>query len=100
MKSKPVEYLPAALLDLEESAAWYEEQQSGVGERFHEAVRLTIRKIQSHPQLGAPRRRDSRKWRVARFPYSVVYREAANQIIIVAIAHAKRREDYWAARIS
>jgi toxin ParE1/3/4 len=100
MKSKPVEYLPAALLDLEESAAWYEEKQPGVGGRFHETVRLTLQKIQRHPQLGAPRRRDSRKWRVSGFPDSVVYREEVESIVVVAIAHAKRREDYWVSRLA
>ena len=100
MKSKPVEYLPAALLDLDESAAWYEEKEPGVGEQFHAAVRLTLQKIRRHPQLGTPRRRNSRKWRVAGFPYSVVYREELKSIVVVAIAHAKRREDYWVARLN
>ncbi len=43
MKSKPVEYLPDALLDLAESAAWYEEKQPGVGGRLQEAVQLTVK---------------------------------------------------------
>ena len=100
MKSKPVEYLPDALLDLAESAAWYEEKQPGVGGRLQEAVKLTVKKLQRNPQLGAPRRRNTRKWRVERFPYSVVYREAAETIYVIAIAHAKRREDYWVSRLS
>ena len=100
MKSKPVEYLSDALLDLAESAAWYEEKQLGLGVRLQDAVQLTIKKLQRQPQLGAPRRRNSRKWRVARFPYSVVYRETTEMIIIIAIAHAKRREDYWVSRLS
>ena len=100
MKSKPVEYLPDALLDLAESAAWYEEKQAGLGARLHDAVQLTVKKLQRYPQLGAPRPRNSRKWRVTRFPYSVVYRETTEMIFIIAIAHAKRREDYWVSRLN
>jgi hypothetical protein len=35
---------------------------------------------------------------VARFPYSIVYKEAADKIMIVAIAHQRRRPGYWRRR--
>ena len=95
MQSKPVEYLPAARLDVEESAGWYEEQEPGVGERFEAAVALTEQKLQRNPMLGTPHRRNTRKWRVKSFPHSIIYREEADRIVVVAVAHAKRREDYW-----
>jgi len=34
-----------------------------------------------------------------RFPYSVVFRSFEDVILIVAIAHAKRRTGYWNKRI-
>ncbi len=36
---------------------------------------------------------------MAVFPYSVIFREEANSILILAIAHAKRRPGYWAKRL-
>jgi toxin ParE1/3/4 len=98
MKSKPVEYLPDARLDVEESAGWYEEQEPGVGDRFQAAVKLVEQKLQRNPLLGAPHRRNTRKWRLKRFPHSIIYREEADRIVIVAVAHAKRKEDYWEYR--
>jgi len=35
---------------------------------------------------------------VQRFPYQVVYRLSAEEIVIVAIAHLKRRPFYWRKR--
>ena len=99
MKLKPVDYLPGAQLDLEESAAWYEQQEPGVGYRFQQAVALTERKLQREPQLGPPHRRHTRKWRVPGFPHHIVYREEADRILIFAVAHPKRREDYWHYRL-
>src|SRR6266536_1272325 len=100
MKSRPVEYLPGARLDVEESAVWYERQQPGVGDRFQAAVALPERKLQRHPLLGTPHRRNTRKWRVTRFPHSIIYREESGRILIVAVAHAKRRGDYWDYRVN
>src|SRR3972149_4523321 len=99
MKLKPVEHLPGARLEIEESSAWYEEQEPGVGDRFHAAVELTESKVQRSPLLGTPHRRNTRKWRVAKFPHSVVYREELDRIVIVAVAHPKRQEDYWDYRL-
>jgi plasmid stabilization system protein ParE len=100
MKLKPVEYLPGAQHDVEESAVWYEEQQRGVGKRFQAALELVEKRLQRSPSLGAPHRRNTRKWRVPRFPYRIIYREEAERILIIAVAHGSRQEDYWDVRIA
>ena len=99
MKSKPVEYLPAARLELEESAAWYEEHEPGVGERFLEAVKATERQLQHDPMLGTTYYRQTRKWRVKGFPFNLVHRAEAGRILVVAVAHGKRRPGYWQRRL-
>jgi hypothetical protein len=35
---------------------------------------------------------------VKRFPYKIVYRERADDLYIVAIAHTSRRPGYWKDR--
>lgn len=37
----------------------------------------------------------TRRLLVGRFPYQVVYRLRATEIVIVAVAHLKRRPGYW-----
>ena len=36
---------------------------------------------------------------MTRFPYSIVYQETADHILIIAVAHHSRRQDYWLQRI-
>ena len=33
-----------------------------------------------------------------RYPFQVIYREQADQVIVVAVAHAKREPGYWSNR--
>jgi plasmid stabilization system protein ParE len=33
-----------------------------------------------------------------RYPYQVIYREDVDGVVIIAVAHAKRRPRYWAGR--
>jgi plasmid stabilization system protein ParE len=40
----------------------------------------------------------TRRLVLQRFPYNVFYRVGAEAIVIVAVAHQKRRPAYWAAR--
>jgi hypothetical protein len=35
---------------------------------------------------------------IRRYPFQVVYRREREQIVVVAVAHAKRRPSYWERR--
>ncbi|MFN7138434.1 MAG: type II toxin-antitoxin system RelE/ParE family toxin [Limisphaerales bacterium] len=100
MKLKPVEYLPAAQVEAVESAVWYQERESGLGERFQVSLELAEKLIRRNPLLGAPYYLDTRKWRVPDFPFNLIYREEPRKILIVAVAHQARRPGYWRKRIS
>ncbi|MFB3820344.1 MAG: type II toxin-antitoxin system RelE/ParE family toxin, partial [Candidatus Methylomirabilales bacterium] len=49
-------------------------------------------------ESGSPAGPKQRRVVVARFPYSIVYREDAESIVIVAVAHQRRRPGYWRGR--
>jgi toxin ParE1/3/4 len=40
----------------------------------------------------------TRRFVLRRFPFTIVYREAAQGIEVIAVAHAKRRTAYWRGR--
>ena len=40
-----------------------------------------------------------RQARMRRFPYSIVYQEVAGGILIIAVAHQSRQQEYWLNRI-
>ncbi len=86
--------------ELSEAVRWYEEQRSGLGAEFLDAVAGTIAIIEARPEIGAvvSRAGFTRRVLVPRFPYQVVYHLAASEIVIVAFAHLKRRPGYWKKR--
>ncbi|HYR82582.1 MAG TPA: type II toxin-antitoxin system RelE/ParE family toxin [Terriglobia bacterium] len=78
---------------------WYEEQRPGLGGEFFDAVSHATALIQAQPEVGTlSRDRRTRRVLVRRFPYEVVYRLSEEEIVIVAIAHLKRRPGYWKKR--
>lgn len=69
-----------------ESAAWYEQERPGLGIEFERAINAA----------GA---RGIKRLALRRFPYDIVVRVLAHEIIIVAIAHQSRRPGYWRDRL-
>lgn len=96
---KRFHFHPAALLEADESARFYEGRQKGLGNRFVEALSDAIHRIRRTPELYGKVDEDIRKCRVLRFPYGVIYRDKNNSIEIIAVMHLKRKPDYWKKRV-
>lgn len=64
------------------------------------AIIHAIDLIQTHPEIGTPRRSPlpSREILLTRFSYKLVYRVREHDLYIVAIAHTSRRPGYWKGR--
>jgi hypothetical protein len=93
----------AAEQELLEGAKSYEERQIGLGEQFLGEYQAAVLKIlaahRSYPKLETSRtRRDIRRCFLNRFPYYVAYELHTEQIVVLAIAHTKRRPNYWIRR--
>jgi plasmid stabilization system protein ParE len=58
-----------------------------------------LKKIQRDPQLYSAYTKNTRRRVLGSSPFSVIYLEKEETILIVAIAHAKRREGYWTKRL-
>jgi plasmid stabilization system protein ParE len=89
-----------AVEELREAVRWYEARRAGLGAELFDAVADTVELINSHPEIGEPTSADrkTRRALVPRFPYQVVYRLRPDEIVIVAVAHLKRRPGYWKIR--
>jgi plasmid stabilization system protein ParE len=89
---------PEAEAELEDASHFYESRMLGLGKSFAAEVERTIHLIREFPDAGSPAGLTRRRVLVARFPYSVVYRHDAGSIVIVAVAHQRRRPGYWRQR--
>lgn len=91
----PVDYLPNARRDFDESFDWYAARSAPAAARFVNALDSALAAIATDPNRFAAIDDFHRQCPVSRFPFRVVYRVATDRIVIVAIAHAKRRPGYW-----
>ena len=101
--TRPLRGAPEADAEFAEAVRWYEEQRPGLGTEFLAEVREARKLIQKHPGIGSPlrgARRGERRVMIKRFPYQVIYYVRAHDIVIVALAHTKRRPGYWKTRVS
>lgn len=95
---------PEARTEIESAAAWYEDQRSGLGREFVTHVGLAIRSAADAPRSGSPidgidSMLEIRRVGTRQFPYLVVYVVGVDEIIVIAIAHERRRPEYWSGRI-
>jgi plasmid stabilization system protein ParE len=98
--NRPVRSSQPASHELAEAVRWYETRRTGFGGEFFDAVVATLTLIETRPEIGATISTDgqTRRILVARFPYQIVYRLRPTEIVIVAVAHVKRRPGYWKNR--
>ena len=76
-----------------------EEQKVGLGIDLLSEVENILRNIQQNPNLGTAYKIEGiRRYTIKRFPYLIFYTELEEVIWIIAIAHGKRKPDYWQER--
>ena len=90
-----------ALSDIEAVAAWYEEQQPGLGADFARTVRRAINSLPDNPLIYRvrDRRRSVRWFPPPRFPYRICYRVRDDLITVFAVVHAARHDRHWKKRV-
>ena len=89
---------PEADAELTNAALFYESRMPGLGKSFSAEVERTITLIREFPDSGSPVGPNRKRVLIARFPYSVVYRRDPEAVVIVAVAHQRRRPSYWRSR--
>lgn len=98
--SYQVDIHPDALADIVTTAAWYEEQQPGLGSDFTRTVCHAINTLPVNPLIYRirERRRNIRWFIPPRFPYRIVYRVRGDWITVAAVIHSARHDREWRKR--
>ena len=90
---------PAALAELHEAAAFYTLKANvELGLAFVAEFERTANFLLDNPLLGAVFRGTRRRYTLRRFPYSIIYQIATDELRILAVAHHRRRPGYWVHR--
>lgn len=95
---KPYSLHPEALEELQRQAIYYEERGEGLGSRFTEQVEAAAKLAAAMPGIGSPYKYGTRRVFPTDFPFSVVYRDAGDELFIIAVAAFRRKPGYWRSR--
>jgi plasmid stabilization system protein ParE len=90
--------LPGAELDYQEGYVWYHARSERAAENFEAAIEHALSLIADDPEQWPFCDDRHRLYILRRYPYSVVYRLEGDTVLVVAIAHARRRLGYWKQR--
>jgi plasmid stabilization system protein ParE len=93
-------FLPGAEVELIREVAYYAKNgRSGTARRFQAAVEAAGKLAIRHPLAGALCYKETRAFQVKDFPFLLIYRPSAAEILVVALAPTSREEHYWAPRV-
>ena len=93
-----LEILDEARDELSEAIGYYEEIEPGLGIRLKEEARRVLSWIQKNPLLPRLRPRGYRRVNFRGFEYYAAYFIWNDSIWILALAHARKRPEYWLKR--
>jgi plasmid stabilization system protein ParE len=101
-----LELHPEAQTELRSAALWYDERRPGLGDEFISEISASLDRVRdapdSYPAWPGTRAgvRLIGKATIQRFPYVIAFEKHEHHVLVLAIAHAKRRPLYWLRRSS
>jgi plasmid stabilization system protein ParE len=93
-----VSFHPRASEDVESAQAWYEQRSLFAAAAFLQELSVAVQRIGEAPNQYPVAIHGTRRVVLERFPFNVFYRVVAGDVVIIALAHQKRRPGYWADR--
>ena len=83
-------FRPQARVELLEAQAWYEARAEGLGLEFARAFEAALESACRHPAGFAEVEEGCRRVVLRRFPYSLYYRAADGEMLVLAVFHHRR----------
>jgi len=94
-----IRLLQIAQLELDEAVEWYNQQSLGLGLEFLDELDDSIKLILIFPEIAEKILEDIRRLMINRFPYGIIYSIDEDYIVVIAIAHLRRKPNYWIDRL-
>jgi hypothetical protein len=89
-----------AVEEIDHEVDYYESIYVGLGAELEDEIDAALDMILRVPQVGAPwkHRSDRRVFVLSRFPFTLPYQIAGDEIVVLALAHMRKRPGYWSRR--
>lgn len=83
-----------------EDIAFFESRQPGLSAAYlAELEELMASVVHAPHRCRIERKPNIRRVFLKRFPFNVIFRDAEGVVQVLAVAHKRRRPDYWLGRI-
>lgn len=90
-----VRFRPEAAREVLEARDWYESHVVGLGASFVLAVDAAVERVRRAPSLFPDLDGVFRQALLRKFPYSLVFHVADDEIVVVSCFHHRRRPRRW-----
>jgi len=94
-----IRFLDVASQELDDARDFYNLEKEGLGDDFWQEVKHALNSITVFPEAWHPLSLRTRRCRLRRFPYGVIYQIRKDELLIIAVAHLHRKPDYWKKRV-
>lgn len=84
--------------ELRAARDFYDAISPRLAERFAQAVAAAVGRIAESPATWPPVTPRVRRCLLDRFPYSLIYRDDAVPLRVIAVMHHRQRPGYWRTR--
>jgi toxin ParE1/3/4 len=94
-----VRFHPAAEQELSEAADSYDRERPGLGAKLIATVWVAADLTSKYPKMAPLVHGAVRRKMVDGFPYSILYSVEEAEVFVIAVAHHRRRPNYWLERL-
>jgi plasmid stabilization system protein ParE len=98
MPSRHVDIHPEAIAEARAAYRWYRERSASAAAAFLAELDLAVAAIAEDLEMWPRYAHGTRRYILHRFPFYLVYRETADRLEIIAVAHGRRKPGYWKNR--
>ncbi len=97
---KPYVFHPEAEMEFREALGRYAAISEGLARRSYTEIERLSAEVSETPNRYPFVRRPVRRHFGKVFPYALIYAVQADAVIVLAVAHFRRRPGYWRGRLS
>jgi hypothetical protein len=95
-----VRFLSIAEQEFRDAFDYYDSVVEGLGTQFKEELIVALKRIEDFPDAWQKLSHKTRRCRLDRFPYGLVYQNRSDELLIVAVMELSRKPNYWVERLS
>ena len=99
MPASSLELHPEALEDAVSAYAWYFNHSARAADIFVTELERAVDLAVAAPQRWPSYVHGTRRYLLKRYPYSLVYKVYGTEVVVFAVAHARRKPGYWKQRV-